>query len=101
MKLRSLSPGEVYDYGAEDSGLEEFEIHPALPLGNLAPRPAVPDSWVLKGYDIVPEDERTGRDAGFACAASATADVVDAIVVTTAVRYQAAVVTSDLGEITA
>jgi predicted nucleic acid-binding protein len=52
-------------------------------------------SRVLKGCDILPDDERTGRAAGVACAASGTADVVDAIVVATAVQYQAAVVTSD------
>ena len=35
-----------------------------------------------------------------ACAAAGTADVVDAIVVATAVRYQAPVVTSDPGDLT-
>ena len=53
---------------------------------------------VLKGCDIVPDDERTGRAAGVACGASG-ADVVDAIVVTMAVRYQAPVVTSDSDDI--
>src|SRR6266702_4522323 len=41
-------------------------------------------SRVLKARDILPDDERTGRAAGVACAASGTADVVDAIVVATA-----------------
>ncbi|RZU17272.1 hypothetical protein EV567_3710 [Streptomyces sp. BK239] len=50
---------------------------------------------MLKGCDIRPDDERTGRAAGITCTASGTADVVDAIVVATAVQYQAAVVTSD------
>jgi predicted nucleic acid-binding protein len=54
-------------------------------------------SRVLKACDIVPDDEHTGRAAGIACAASATTDVVDAIVVATAVRHQAPVVTSDRG----
>ena len=35
---------------------------------------------VLKACDIVPDDERIGRAAGVACAASGTADVVDASV---------------------
>ena len=57
-------------------------------------------SQVLKGCDILPDDAATGRAAGVACAASGTADVVDAIVIATAVRYQAAVVTSDPGDLT-
>jgi predicted nucleic acid-binding protein len=57
-------------------------------------------SRVLKGCDILPDDAATGRAAGVACAASGTADVVDAIVIATAVRYQAAVVTSDPGDLT-
>ena len=40
-----------------------------------------------------------GRAAGLACADSGTTDVVDAIVVATAVRYQASVVTSDHGDL--
>jgi len=55
---------------------------------------------VLKACDIVPDDERTGRAAGVACAAAGTTDVVDAIVVATAVRQQAPVVTSDPGDLT-
>ena len=50
---------------------------------------------MLKGCEIVPDDQGIGRAAGVACAASATADVVDAIVVATAVRHQAPIVTSD------
>lgn len=45
----------------------------------------------------MPDDEATGRAAGVACAASGTRDVVDAIVIATAARYQAAIVTSDPG----
>lgn len=57
-------------------------------------------SRVLKACDIVPDDERIGRAAGVACATSGTADVVDAIVVATAVRHQAPVVTSDPSDLT-
>jgi predicted nucleic acid-binding protein len=46
------------------------------------------------------DDAAAGRTAGIACAASGTADVVDAIVIATAVRHQAAVVTSDPGDLT-
>ena len=56
-------------------------------------------SRVLKACDIVPDDERVGRAAAVACAASDTADVVDAIVVATAVRNQAPIVTSDPGDL--
>ena len=55
---------------------------------------------MLKACDIVADDERTGRAAGIACAASATTEVVDAIVVATAVRHQAPIVTSDRGDLT-
>ena len=55
---------------------------------------------MLKACDIVPDDERTGRAAGVACAAAGTTDVADAIVVATAVRQQAPVVTSDPGDLT-
>jgi len=55
---------------------------------------------VLEGCDILPDDQRTGRAAGRACAASRTADVVDTIVITTAVRHQAPVVTGDPGDLT-
>ena len=54
---------------------------------------------MLKACDILPDDQRTGRAAGVACAASGTADVVDAIVIATAVRHQAPVVTSDSGHL--
>ena len=54
-------------------------------------------SRVLKGCDILPDDQATGRAAGVA---SCTADVVDAIVIATAVRHQAPVVTSDPGDLT-
>jgi len=57
-------------------------------------------SWVLKGCDILPDDAATGRAAGVACAASGTSDVVNAIVIATAVRYQAAIVTSDPDDLT-
>jgi predicted nucleic acid-binding protein len=53
-----------------------------------------------RACDILPDDQRTGRAAGVACAASGTADVVDAIVIVTAVRHQAPVVTSDPGDLT-
>jgi predicted nucleic acid-binding protein len=79
-------------------------IRPIIPVVVLAQAwrggPQHQISRVLKGCDILPDDAATGRAAGIACAASGTADVVDAIVIATAVRYQAAVVTSDPGDLT-
>ncbi len=47
-----------------------------------------------------PGRPRTGRAAGLACAASRAADIADTIVITTAVRHQAPVVTGDPGDLT-
>jgi predicted nucleic acid-binding protein len=107
----------VYDTGAllaaERRNPDFLVLHDELTAARI--RPIVPvvvlaQAWrggpqhqisrVLKACDIIPDDERTGRAAGIACAASGTADVVDAIVVATAVRHQAPVVTSDLGDLT-
>jgi hypothetical protein len=57
-------------------------------------------SKLLKGCQVWPDDERTGRAAGIACAAAGTSDVVDAIVVVTATQRGAMVVTSDAGDLT-
>jgi hypothetical protein len=56
-------------------------------------------SRVIKGSGIRPDGERTARAACVALAVSGTADVVDAIVVATAVQYRAAVVPSDPGDL--
>ena len=91
------------DFLALHDELTSARIRPVVPVVVLAQAwrggPQHQISRVLKGCDIVPDDERTGRAAGVACGASGTADVVDAIVVTTAVRYQAPVVTSDSDDI--
>jgi predicted nucleic acid-binding protein len=57
-------------------------------------------SQMLKGCDVVPDDERIGRAAGSICASARTSDVVDAIVVAIAIQRQASVVTSDPGDLT-
>lgn len=54
---------------------------------------------MLKACDIVPDDQHIGRAAGVACAASGTSDVAGVIVIATAVRHQAPVVTSDPGDL--
>lgn len=102
----------VYDTGAllaaERRNPDFLALHEELAAARI--RPIVPvvvlaQAWrgglqhqisrVLKGCDIRPDDERTGRAAGVACGVSGTPDIVDAIVVAAAVQHQASVVTSD------
>jgi predicted nucleic acid-binding protein len=110
-------PAIVYDTGAllaaERRNPDFLALHDEATAARI--RPIVPvvvlaQAWrggpqhqisrVLKGCDILPDDQAIGRAAGIACAASGTADVVDAIVIATAVRHQAAVVTSDPRDLT-
>ena len=110
-------PAIVYDTGAllaaERRNPDFLALHDEVTAARIRPIVTVvvlAQAWrggpqhqisrVLKGCDILPDDAATGRAAGVACAASGTADVVDAIVIATAVRYQAAVVTSDPGDLT-
>jgi predicted nucleic acid-binding protein len=87
------------DFLALHDELTAARIRPIVPVAVLAQawrgRPQHQISRVLKACDIVPDDQPTGRAAGVACSASATADVVDAIVIATAIRHQAPVLTSD------
>lgn len=57
------------------------------------PQPRI--SRLLKDCEILPDTEALGRAAGTACARAGTSDVVDAIVVMTALATGSAVVTSD------
>lgn len=57
-------------------------------------------SRLLKGCTILPDDASSGKAAGQACAAARTSDVVDALVVVTALRLHCAVVTSDPDDLT-
>jgi predicted nucleic acid-binding protein len=87
------------DFLALHDELTAARIRPIVPVVVLAQAwrggPQRQISRVLKACDILPDDERTGRAAGIACAASATTDVV----VATAVRHQAPIVTSDRGDL--
>jgi predicted nucleic acid-binding protein len=110
-------PAIVYDTGAllaaERRNPDFLALHDEVTAARI--RPIVPvvvlaQAWrggpqhqisrVLKGCDVLPDDQTTGRAAGVACAASGTADVVDAIVIATAVRHQASIVTSDPADLT-
>ena len=106
----------VYDTGAllaaERQNPDFIKLHEQLKARRI--RPVVPivvlaQSWrggpqhrlsmVLKGCEILPGSERLGRAAGAACAAAGTTDVVDAIVVATAIAQGASVITSDSGDL--
>jgi hypothetical protein len=70
------------------------------------PSPVLAQAWrggprqvglarVLKGCAVLPTDEETAKRAGVLLGLSRTADAVDAIVVATAMKFAATVVTSD------
>lgn len=92
------------DFLALHDEVTAARIRPIIPVVVLAQAwrggPQHQISRVLKGCDILPDEAATGRAAGVACAVSGTGDVVDAIVIATAVRHQAAVVTSDPRDLT-
>ncbi|TCM43685.1 PIN domain-containing protein [Kribbella sp. VKM Ac-2568] len=107
----------VYDAGAllaaERRNPDLLALHDELTAAHI--RPLVPvvvlaQAWrggpqrqisrLLKGCDILSDDQRAGRAAGVVCKAAGTADVVDAIVVVTAVQHHASVVTSDPDDLT-
>ena len=110
-------PSIVYDSGALQAAerfnpdflalhdeLTSARIRPLVPVVVLAQAwrggPSTRSLRFPRPATSSPDDHRIGRAAGVACAASATADVVDAIVIVTAVRHQAAIVTSDPGDLT-
>lgn len=106
-------PNIIYDAGAliaAERGRREFlamhreslaaEIEPIVPDVVLAQvwRGSAGQallSRVLAGCDVVVTGERTAQAAGVACGRAKTSDVVDAVVVVTAVRLAAPVVTDD------
>ncbi|MGH3898133.1 MAG: hypothetical protein ACRDTA_07730 [Pseudonocardiaceae bacterium] len=106
-------PTIIYDAGAliaAERGSREFlamhresltaEIDPIVPDVVLAQvwRGSAGQALlgrVLAGCDVAATGERTGQAAGVACGRAQTSDVVDAVVVVTAVRLAAPVVTDD------
>lgn len=104
--------GVVYDTGAllaaERRDARLWALHdevlardvvPLVPVVVLAQAwrggPQASLSRLLRGCNVEPDTEALGRAAGRACAVAGTADVVDAIVVVTALLHDAAVFTSD------
>ena len=108
--------GIVYDAGAlvaaERRNNKMWALHEdALAAGIVPVVPAVvlAQVWrggpqaelsrLLKGCDVVGDDELIARAAGRACGVSDTSDVVDAIVVVNAITRSALTVTSDPGDL--
>lgn len=58
-------------------------------------------SRVLAGCTVAATGERTARAAGVACGCAETSDIVDAVVVVTALRMAAPVVTVDQADLRA
>jgi len=109
-KINSLV---VYDAGAllaaerGDDRIRSFHRRCLLHGGSpCVPAPVLTQAWrgggrqvglsrLLKGCTVLPTDEDLARRAGALLGLSGTADAVDAIVVATAVKLEAMVVTSD------
>ena len=105
-------PGLVYDTGAllaaerRHRGL--WALHEQSLAGGI--RPIVPvvvlaQAWrgtphanlsrLLRGCQVMPDTEELGKAAGALCGRAGTSDVIDGLVVVTALRLDALVVTSD------
>lgn len=103
----------VYDAGAllaAERGDDRMRaLHRRFLLHGISPNvpaPVLTQVWrngsrqanlnrVLKGCAVLPTDEVVAKEAGVLLMLSCTADAVDAIVVATAVKLAATVVTSD------
>jgi predicted nucleic acid-binding protein len=104
----------VYDAGAllaaERNDRKFLVLHKTALLASrrvFVPVPVLAQVWrggsgqqavlakVLKGCEVLPSEEDIGKRAGVLLGLSATADAVDAIVVATALKLAATVVTSD------
>jgi hypothetical protein len=105
-------PGIVYDTGAllaaerRHRGLWALHeqslahgVRPIVPVVVLAQAwrgtPHANLSRLLRGRQITPDTEDLGKAAGAICGRTGTSDVIDALVVVTALRLHALVVTSD------
>jgi hypothetical protein len=74
-------------------------IRPIVPVMVLAQawrgKPHANLSRLLRGCQVTPDTEELGKAAGAICGRAGTSDVIDALVVVTALRLDALVVTSD------
>lgn len=105
-------PGLVYDTGALLAAERRHREFWALHEQSLASgiRPIVPvvvlaQAWrgaphanlsrLLRGCQVTPDTEELGKAAGAICGRAGTSDIIDGLVVVTALRLDALVVTSD------
>ncbi len=74
-------------------------VRPIVPVVVLAQAwrgaPHANLSRLLRGCQVTPDTEDLGKAAGAICGRTGTSDVIDALVVATALRLRALVVTSD------
>jgi predicted nucleic acid-binding protein len=88
---------------AEHKARLEFGIVPVVPAAVVAQVSRSPQQAQLRrfltGCAVVPFGEREAHQAGRLLGKTRTVDVVDALVVTTALRYGAAILTSDQDDI--
>ncbi len=88
---------------AEHKARLEFGIVPLVPAPVLAQVSRSPQQAQLRrflaGCTVVPLDESEAHEAGRLLGKTGTADVVDAVVVTIAVRKKAVILTGDQGDI--
>lgn len=74
-------------------------VRPIIPVVVLAQAwrgaPHANLSRLLRGCQVTPDTEDLGKAAGAICGRTGTSDVIDALVVVTALRQHALVVTSD------
>ena len=88
---------------AEHKARLEFGVIPLVPAPVVAQVSRSPQQAQLRrfltGCVVVPLGEREAHEAGRLLGMTRTADVVDAVVVTTALRLKAAILTSDPADI--
>ena len=89
---------------AEHKARLEFGVIPFVPAPVVAQVSRSPQQAQLRrfltGCVVVPLGETEAHEAGRLLGRTKTSDVVDAVVVTTAVRQKAAILTGDPGDIT-
>jgi hypothetical protein len=120
-RRRSASPTAapiIYDAGAlvaADRGERTLWAHFAAAVADrrpvVIPSPVLTQAWrgwrtqtrlakLLRGCRVLSPEETIAKQAGVLLGLSKTTDAVDAIVVATAIALRAAIVTSDVGNMT-
>ena len=88
---------------AEHKARLEFDVVPLVPAPVVAQISRSPQQVQLRrfltGCVVVPLGETEAHEAGRLLGITKTSDIVDAVVVTTAVRQEATILTSDPGDI--